>query len=99
MDDQFILYMLQHLATSKQLTFTMEPASKDGIHRIQSILAMIDYGGLDHVMMAACGGLLPRFWQVINQAVKLERKKGGVGMVLGVACAVTAILHPKKIRY
>ncbi|KAG2256553.1 hypothetical protein Bca4012_093670 [Brassica carinata] len=60
---------------------------------------MIDYGGLDHVMMAACGGLLPRFWQVINQAVKLERKKGGVGMVLGVACAVTAILHPKKIRY
>ncbi|KAF2587684.1 hypothetical protein F2Q70_00037602 [Brassica cretica] len=63
----------------------------------RSILAGIDYSGLDHVMMVACGGLLPSFWQVINRAVKLERKKGSVGMVLGVACAVVCLTFTRLV--
>ncbi|KAF8083066.1 hypothetical protein N665_0794s0024 [Sinapis alba] len=67
------------------------------VSAIGSILAGIDYSGLDHVMMVACGGLLPSFWQVIKRAVKLERKKGSVGMVLGVACAVVCLTFTRLV--
>ncbi|CAN7113282.1 unnamed protein product [Brassica rapa subsp. narinosa] len=67
------------------------------VSAIGSILAGIDYSGLDHVMMVACGGLLPSFWQVVKRAVKLERKKGSVGMVLGVACAVVCLTFTRLV--
>ena len=67
------------------------------VSAIGSILAGIDYSGLDHVMMVACGGLLPSFWQVIKRAVRLERKKGSVGMVLGVACAVVCLTFTRLV--
>ncbi|CAN6921845.1 unnamed protein product, partial [Brassica oleracea] len=67
------------------------------ISAIGSILAGIDYGGLDHMMMVACGGLLPSFWKVIKRAVKLERKKGSVGMVMGVACAVVCLTFTRLV--
>ncbi|CAF1935904.1 hypothetical protein HID58_068698 [Brassica napus] len=67
------------------------------VSAIGSILAGIDYSGLDHVMMVACGALLPSFWQVILRAVRLERKKGIVGMVLGVACAVVCLTFTRLV--
>ncbi|ESQ49208.1 hypothetical protein EUTSA_v10020349mg [Eutrema salsugineum] len=67
------------------------------VSAIGSILAGIDYSGLDHVMVIACGGLLPTFWQVIKRAVRLERKKGSVGMVLGVACAVVCLTFTRLV--
>ncbi|KAJ4885967.1 putative zinc transporter [Raphanus sativus] len=67
------------------------------VSAIGSILAGIDYSGLDHVMMVACGGLLPSYWQVVKRAVKLERKKGSVGMVLGVACAVVCLTFTRLV--
>ncbi|KAH0934047.1 hypothetical protein HID58_011164 [Brassica napus] len=67
------------------------------VSAIGSILAGIDYSGLDHVMMVACGGLLPSFWQVIKRAVRLERRKGSVGMVLGVACAVVCLTFTRLV--
>ncbi|KAJ4893158.1 putative zinc transporter [Raphanus sativus] len=67
------------------------------VSAIGSILAGIDYSGLDHVMMVACGALLPSFWHVVQRAVRLERKKGVVGMVLGVACAVVCLTFTRLV--
>lgn len=61
------------------------------VSAIGSILAGIDYSGLDHVMVLACGVLLPCFGQVMIRAGRVERKKGNVGMVLGMTCAVTCL--------
>lgn len=67
------------------------------ISAIGSILAGIDYSGLDHVMVVACGGLLPSFWQVIKRAVRLERRKGSVGMVLGLVCAIVCLTFTRLV--
>ncbi|KAL0413733.1 UNVERIFIED_CONTAM: putative zinc transporter [Sesamum radiatum] len=34
---------------------------------IGAILAGIDYSGLDHVMVFACGGLFPCFWSIVGE--------------------------------
>uniref|UniRef100_A0A7N2M3S0 Uncharacterized protein n=1 Tax=Quercus lobata TaxID=97700 RepID=A0A7N2M3S0_QUELO len=65
---------------------------------IGSILAGIDYTGLDHVMVFANGGLLPSFGRIIKRAVRLETQKGSYGVAVGVgfACThLTATLHQR----
>ncbi|KAL0387951.1 UNVERIFIED_CONTAM: putative zinc transporter [Sesamum radiatum] len=49
---------------------------------IGAILAGIDYSGLDHVMVFACGGLFPCFWSIVRRAVKLDKRKSIVGLIL-----------------
>ncbi|KAF2306590.1 hypothetical protein GH714_019640 [Hevea brasiliensis] len=43
---------------------------------IGAILAGIDYSGLDHIMVLACGGLLPSFGRIIQRALNLDTRKG-----------------------
>ncbi|XP_075476337.1 putative zinc transporter At3g08650 [Primulina tabacum] len=51
---------------------------------IVAILAGIDYRGLDHGMIFACGALFPCFWIVVKRAVKLDRRKSFFGGVIGI---------------
>ncbi|CAN0880036.1 Putative zinc transporter At3g08650 [Linum grandiflorum] len=64
---------------------------------IGSILAGIDYSGLDHVMVFACGGLLPSFWTIVTRAVRLDTKKTGVGVGTGVGFAILCLTCTKLV--
>ncbi|KAK9986336.1 hypothetical protein SO802_031287 [Lithocarpus litseifolius] len=67
------------------------------ISAIGAILAGIDYTGLDHVMVFACGGLLPSFGRIIKRAVRLETRKGSCGLVVGVVFAATCLTFTKLV--
>ncbi|CAN1357482.1 Putative zinc transporter At3g08650 [Linum perenne] len=64
---------------------------------IGSILAGIDYSGLDHVMVFACGGLVPSFGRIIMRAVRLDSKKTGVGLAAGVGFAIVCLTCTKLV--
>ncbi|XP_051124108.1 putative zinc transporter At3g08650 [Andrographis paniculata] len=64
---------------------------------IGAILVGIDYSGLDHLMVFACGGLLPCFWSIANRAVKLDKKKSVVGLVVGVGFATVCLTCTKLV--
>ena len=59
---------------------------------IGSILAGIDYTGLDHVMVFANGGLLPSFGRIIKRAVRLETRKGSHGVAVAYVDVVSTII-------
>lgn len=67
------------------------------ISAIGAILAGIDYTGLDHVMVFACGGLLPSFGRIIKRAVKLETRKGSCGLAVGVVFAAMCLTFTKLV--
>ncbi|CAK9187440.1 unnamed protein product [Ilex paraguariensis] len=54
---------------------------------IGAILGGIDYSGLDHLMVFACGGLLPCFTSIVRRAVKLDKRKSIFGLIMGAAFA------------
>lgn len=58
---------------------------------IGAILAGIDYSGLDHLMVFACGGLLPSFGRVIKRAIKVDTRKSICGLVIGVGFATLCL--------
>ncbi|KAK4406230.1 putative zinc transporter [Sesamum angolense] len=62
---------------------------------IGAILAGIDYSGLDHVMVFACGGLFPCFWSIVRRAVKLDKRKSIVGLILGIVFASVCLTCTK----
>ena len=64
---------------------------------IGSILAGIDYTGLDHVMVFANGGLLPSFGRIIKRAVRLETQKGSYGVAVGVVFATMCLTFTKLV--
>ena len=64
---------------------------------IGSILAGIDYTGLDHVMVFANGGLLPSFGRIIKRAVRLETQKGSYGVAVGVGFAAMCLTFTKLV--
>lgn len=64
---------------------------------IASILAGIDYSGLDHLMVFTCGGLLPCFGSVIKRAVKLDKRKSISGMVVGIGFASICLTFTKLV--
>ncbi|KAL0456247.1 UNVERIFIED_CONTAM: putative zinc transporter [Sesamum latifolium] len=64
---------------------------------IGAILAGIDYSGLDHVMVFACGGLFPCFWSIVRRAVKLDKRKSIVGLVLGIVFASVCLMCTKLV--
>ncbi|CAL5351639.1 unnamed protein product [Camellia sinensis] len=64
---------------------------------IGAILAGIDYSGLDHLMMFACGGLLPCFGSIVRRAVRLDARKGGFGLVMGVGFATVCLTCTKLV--
>lgn len=64
---------------------------------IGAILAGIDYKGLDHLMVFACGGLLPCFGRVIRRAMKLDSRKSSCGLVMGVVFASVCLMCTKLV--
>lgn len=64
---------------------------------IGAILAGIDYSGLDHIMMLACGGLLPCFWSIVKRAVNLDKQKSIAGLIMGVLFASVCLTFTKLV--
>ncbi|KAG8647887.1 putative zinc transporter At3g08650 [Manihot esculenta] len=67
------------------------------ISAIGAILAGIDYSGLDHIMVLACGGLLPSFGRIIRRALSLDTRKGISGLVIGVGFATLCLTCTKLV--
>ncbi|KAK9920193.1 hypothetical protein M0R45_028752 [Rubus argutus] len=67
------------------------------ISAIGAILAGIDYSGLDHVMVFACGGLLPSFGNVVKRAGKLDMRKSSCGLLMGVVFATLCLTCTKLV--
>ncbi|XP_044473801.1 putative zinc transporter At3g08650 [Mangifera indica] len=64
---------------------------------IAAIFAGIDYSGLDHVMVFACGGLLPSFVRIVQRAVSLDMRKSSGGLVIGVGFATLCLTCTKLV--
>lgn len=64
---------------------------------IGAILAGIDYSGLDHLMVFACGGLFPCFGSIVRRAVKLDKRKSIFGFVVGAAFASVCLMCTKLV--
>lgn len=64
---------------------------------IGAILAGIDYSGLDHVLVFACGGLFPCFGNTVRRAVKLDKRKSVFGVVVGVVFASVCLTCTKLV--
>lgn len=67
------------------------------ISAIGAILAGIDYSGLDHVMVFACGGLLPSFGNVVKRAVRLDMRKSSCGILIGLGFATLCLTCTKLV--
>ncbi|KAL4273246.1 hypothetical protein GQ457_13G018470 [Hibiscus cannabinus] len=67
------------------------------ISAIGSILAGINSSGLDHVMVLACGGLLPCFVRIVERAVSLDMRKSMCGLVVGVGFATLCLTCTKLV--
>ncbi|KAB5552261.1 hypothetical protein DKX38_009572 [Salix brachista] len=67
------------------------------ISAIGAILAGIDYSGLDHVMVFACGGLIPSFGNIIKRGVRLDARKGGFGLAIGAGFASLCLMCTKLV--
>ncbi|WCJ27872.1 ZIP metal ion transporter family [Euphorbia peplus] len=64
---------------------------------IGAILAGIDYSGLDHIMVIACGGLFPSFWRITDRAMMLDKRKGGFGVFIGMGFATLCLMCTKLV--
>ncbi|KAF2306595.1 hypothetical protein GH714_019678 [Hevea brasiliensis] len=64
---------------------------------IGAILAGIDYSGLDHIMVLACGGLLPSFGRIIQRALNLDTRKGISGLAIGIGFATLCLTCTKLV--
>ncbi|GKV02969.1 hypothetical protein SLEP1_g15340 [Rubroshorea leprosula] len=67
------------------------------ISAIGAILAGIDYSGLVHLMVFACGALLPCFFRIVNRALKLDTWKSSCGLALGVGLATLCLTCTKLV--
>lgn len=67
------------------------------VSAIGAIITGIDYKGLDHLMMIACGGLLPIFGSIVGRAVKLDRQKCSFGMIIGLGFASVCFMFSKLV--
>ncbi|XP_057486684.1 putative zinc transporter At3g08650 [Actinidia eriantha] len=64
---------------------------------IGAILAGIDYSGLDHLMVFACGGLIPCFGSIIRRALRLGARKGSFGLIIGMGFATVCLTCTKLV--
>ncbi|CAO2823907.1 unnamed protein product [Amaranthus hypochondriacus] len=67
------------------------------VSAIGAIITGIDYNGLDHLMVVACGGLLPIFGSIVARAVKLDRPKCSFGMIIGLGFASVCLTFTKVL--
>nr|GEV72129.1 putative zinc transporter At3g08650 [Tanacetum cinerariifolium] len=67
------------------------------ISAIGAILTGIDYSGLDHLMVFACGGLIPCFWSMLKRAMRLDTRKSTVGVMVGIGFASICLMSTKLV--
>lgn len=67
------------------------------VSAIAAILAGIDYSGLDHLMVFACGGLIPCFWSMHRRAMRLDTRKSTVGVMAGIGFATICLMSTKLV--
>lgn len=68
------------------------------VSAIGAILAGIDdYSGLDHLMVFACGGLLPCFGSIVKRAMKLDKQKSAFGLFIGMVSAAICLTCTKLV--
>ncbi|KAI7755463.1 hypothetical protein M8C21_004660 [Ambrosia artemisiifolia] len=67
------------------------------VSAIAAILAGIDYSGLDHLMVFACGGLIPCFWSMLRRAMRLDTRKSTTGVMVGVGFATACLMCTKLV--
>lgn len=67
------------------------------VSAIGAILAGIDYSGLDHLMVFACGGLLPGFWKIVRRSLRLDMRKSICGLMIGVGLASLCLTCTKLV--
>ncbi|KAL4312703.1 hypothetical protein GQ457_01G036010 [Hibiscus cannabinus] len=67
------------------------------ISAIAAILAGIDNSGLDHVMVLACGGLVPCFVRIVKRAFRLDMRKSSCGLAVGVGFAALCLTCTKLV--
>ncbi|EPS66307.1 hypothetical protein M569_08459, partial [Genlisea aurea] len=64
---------------------------------IGAIVAGIDYRGLDHLMVFACGGLFPCFGRIVGRSVRLDRRRSVFGLAIGSSFAVVCLAFTKLV--
>ncbi|GFY81694.1 ZIP metal ion transporter family [Actinidia rufa] len=64
---------------------------------IGAILAGIDYSGLDHLMVFACGGLIPCFGSIVRRALRLGARNGSFGLIIGIGFATVCLTCTKLV--
>lgn len=79
------------LATAALIGF-MGPISAIG-----AILTGIDYSGLDHIMVLACGGLIPSFGTVVKRALSLDKRKSTCGLIIGIGFATLCLTFTRLV--
>ncbi|XP_047329969.1 putative zinc transporter At3g08650 [Impatiens glandulifera] len=68
------------------------------VSAIGTILSGIeDYSGLDHLMVFACGGLLPCFGSIVRRAIKLDSRKSSFGLFVGMVFAAVCLTCTKLV--
>ncbi|XP_077232796.1 ZIP metal ion transporter family [Tasmannia lanceolata] len=74
------------------LTGFAGPASAIG-----AILTGIDYSGLDHWMVFACGALVPSFGNLFRRSVKLDSQRSIYGLVMGLLFASVCLTFTRLV--
>lgn len=65
---------------------------------IGAILAGLDnYGGLDHLMVFACGGLFPCFISMFRRASRLDSRKSTMGLLTGIGFSSVCLTFTKLV--
>ncbi|ESW12036.1 hypothetical protein PHAVU_008G079500 [Phaseolus vulgaris] len=67
------------------------------ISAIGAILTGIDYSGLDHIMVIACGGLIPSFGNVVKRALSLDKRKSTSGLIMGIGFATLCLTFTRLV--
>ena len=67
------------------------------ISAIAAILTGIDYSGLDHIMVIACGGLIPSFGKVVKRALSLDKRKSTCGLIMGIGFATLCLTFTRLV--
>ncbi|KAK7294907.1 hypothetical protein RJT34_17806 [Clitoria ternatea] len=67
------------------------------ISAIGAILTGIDYSGLDHIMVLACGGLIPSFGTVVKRALSLDKRKSTCGIIMGIGFATLCLTFTRLV--
>ncbi|KAK8942839.1 putative zinc transporter [Platanthera zijinensis] len=67
------------------------------VSAICAILAKIDYKGLDHLMVFACGAMIPGFGVVFKRALRLDKPKSIYGLFIGLGFGCVCLMSTRLV--